>query len=494
VSQKSDTPKRAELIRKFVPEPSGGGETADSGLVTAAQIGEFALQDDYALNPQYISLVIDAADRGDGLRLRELLDALRPADIADLLGFLSEDYREEIIPWIPADALGGLLPELDEDIREEVIDSLHTEDIAEVLQELESDDATAVFEDLEEDRRKAVLAALPETEREAIVTSLTFEEKTAGRLMQREVMAAPAFWTVGQALDHMRENGADLPDLFFDIYVVDPSYKPVGALAVSQLLRSKRERLLSDLMTPTTEIAVDQDQEEVGYIFEKYRLISAPVVDRSGRLIGQVTVDDIVNIIQEESQEDMLALAGVSEQGRDATAFGIARSRFWWLLVNLGTAILASSVIGAFQDAIARIVALAVLNPIAASMGGNAGTQTLTVVVRALATRELNAANLLRTVWREIAAGVLNGLAFAVIMGAVTVLWFHDWEMAEVAGAAMVINLFAAAVAGILIPLGLERMGYDPAASATVFVTTVTDCVGYFSFLGLATLILLHHG
>ena len=491
MSQKSDTPKKAELIRKFVPDGANAG--GEGELVTAAQIEDFALKDDYALNPQYISLVIDAADRGDGMRLRELLDALRPADVADLLGFLSEDYREEVIPWIPADAIGGLLPELDEDIREEVIDTLHTEDIAEVLRELDSDDAAAVFEDLEAGRQQAVLAALPESERAAIVTSLTFEEKTAGRLMQREVMAAPTFWTAGQVIDHMRSNGDDLPDLFFDIYVVDPSYKPVGALAVSSLLRSKREALLSALMTATTEIAVDQDQEEVGYIFEKYRLISAPVVDRSGRLVGQITVDDIVNIIQEESQEDMLALAGVSEQGRDASIFGIARSRFVWLLVNLATAVLASSGIGAFQDSIAKIVALAVLNPIAASMGGNAGTQTLTVAVRALATRELNAANMLRTIWREIAAGVLNGLAFAVVMGVVTVLWFHDWEMAGVTAAAMIINLFAAAVAGILIPLGLERMGYDPAASASVFVTTVTDCVGYFTFLGLATLILLHH-
>ena len=484
MSQKSDTPKKAELIRKFEPDLPA--------QATAEQIEDFALKDDYALNPQYISLVIDAADRGDGMRLRELLDALHPADVADLLGFLSEDYREEVIPWIPSDAIGDILPELDEDIREEVIETLHTEDIAEVLQELESDDATAVFEDLEEHQQKAVLAAMPETERAAFVTSLAFEEETAGRLMQREVMAAPSFWTVGQAIDHMREASNDLPELFFDIYVVDPSYKPVGALPVSLLLRSRRDVLLSALMEPTTEITVDQDQEEVAYIFEKYHLISAPVVDTSGRLVGQITVDDIVNIIQEESQEDMLALAGVSEQGRDATTLGIARSRFWWLLVNLGTAVLASTVIGLFQDSIAKLVALAVLNPIVASMGGNAGTQTLTVAVRALATRELNAANLLRTVWREIAAGVLNGLAFALVMGLVTMLWFHDWQMAAVIGAAMIINLFAAAVAGILIPLGLERMGYDPAASATVFVTTVTDCVGFFSFLGLATLILLH--
>ena len=466
---------------------------AGEDLVTSEEIEDFALKDDYALNPQYISLVIDAADRGDGMRLRDLLDALHPADVADLLGFLSEDYREQVIPWIPSDALPDIVAELDDDIRDEVIETLHTADIAEVLQELESDDATAVFEDLEEDQQKAVLAAMPEAEREAFVTSLTFEEETAGRLMQREVMAAPIFWNVGQAIDHMRDAAEDLPELFFDVYVIDPSHKPVGALPISLLLRSKRETPLTTLMEPTIEITVDQDQEEVAYIFEKYHLISAPVVDTSGRLVGQITVDDIVNIIQEESQEDMLALAGVSDSGRDASTLGIAKSRFWWLMINLGTAVLASSVISIFQDAIAKVVALAVLNPIVASMGGNAGTQTLTVAVRALATRELNAANLLRTVWREIAAGVLNGVVFAVVMGLVTAVWFHSWDMALIIGLAMVTNLFFAALAGILIPLGLDRMGYDPAASATVFVTTVTDCVGFFSFLGLAVIILGLH-
>ncbi len=466
---------------------------AGEDLVTSEEIEDFALKDDYALNPQYISLVIDAADRGDGMRLRDLLDALHPADVADLLGFLSEDYREEVIPWIPSDALPDILSELDDDIREEVIETLHTADIAEVLQELDSDDATAVFEDLEESQQKAVLAAMPEAEREAFVTSLTFEEETAGRLMQREVMAAPSFWNVGQAIEHMQQASDDLPELFFDVYVIDPSHKPIGALPVSLLLRSKREMPLTTLMEPTTEIKVDQDQEEVAYIFEKYHLISAPVVDLSGRLVGQITVDDIVNIIQEESQEDMLALAGVSDSGRDASTLGIAGSRFWWLMINLGTAVLASGVISIFQDAIEKVVALAVLNPIVASMGGNAGTQTLTVAVRALATRELNAANLLRTVWREIAAGVLNGLAFAVVMGLVTAVWFHSWDMALIIGLAMITNLFFAALAGILIPLGLDRLGYDPAASATVFVTTVTDCVGFFSFLGLAVIILGLH-
>jgi magnesium transporter len=246
-------------------------------------------------------------------------------------------------------------------------------------------------------------------------------------------------------------------------------------------------------MEPVTEIPVDMDQEEVAYIFDKYHLISAPVVDAGGRLVGQITVDDIVGVIQEESQEDMLALAGVSDPGRGATIMGVTRSRFWWLLINLGTAILASSVIGIFQGSIAKLAALAVINPIAASMGGNAGTQTLTVAVRALATKELNAANLLSAVWREIAVGVMNGVAFAVVMGLVVEVWFHNPMMAVIAALAMLINLFVAAVAGILIPLGLDRMGFDPAASSVVFLTTVTDCVGFFSFLGLATLILLHH-
>jgi magnesium transporter len=246
-------------------------------------------------------------------------------------------------------------------------------------------------------------------------------------------------------------------------------------------------------MEAVTEIPAGMDQEEVAYIFDKYHLISAPVVEPGGRLVGQITVDDIVGVIREESDEDMLALAGVSDSELGATVFGITRARFWWLFINLGTAILASSVIAIFQGSIEKFAALAVLNPIAASMGGNAGTQTLTVAVRAIATKELNATNVLATIWRELAVGVLNGIAFFVVMGGVTLLWFHDPSMALIAGAAMLINMFAAALAGILIPLGLDRMGFDPAASSVVFLTTVTDCVGYFSFLSLATLVLIHH-
>jgi magnesium transporter len=461
-------------------------------LNTREQIEDFALSDDYALNPQYISLVIDAADRGDGMRLRELIGALHPADVADLLGFLSEDYREEVIPWIPSDALSDILPELDEDIRDEVTRNLATQDLAEVLQELDSDDATAVFEDLEADQQRAVLAFMPKAEREAIVTSLSFEEETAGRLMQREVMAAPSFWNVGQTIDHMRENGEDLPELFFDVYVVDPSFRPMGALPVSLLMRSRRDVTLSELMEPVTEISVSMDQEEVAYIFEKYHLISAPVIDKGGRLIGQITVDDIVNIIQAENREDILALAGVSDvEGRDSSVFAMVRSRLPWLMINLFTAFAASSVIRVFEGEIVKLVALAVLMPMVASIGGNSGTQALTVSVRALSSRELTTANALRTVWREVRVGLINGASVALVLALAASLWYHNILLGLVIGLAVITNLTAAALAGTLVPLTLSKLGRDPAAASPIFVTMVTDCVGFFSFLGLASLILM---
>ncbi|ESQ92082.1 magnesium transporter [Asticcacaulis sp. AC460] len=499
MSQTSDTPQKPEAPKL---SPDDVMTAPDAILTTPEDIEDFALKDDYALNPQYISLVIDAADRGDGMRLRELLDALHPADIADLLGFLSEDYREEVIPWIPADALAEVLPELDDDIRDEVIDTLHTADLAEVLQELDSDDAAAVFEDLEEDQQKAVLAAMPQAEREAMATALAYEEETAGRLMQREVMAAPSFWNVGHTLDHMREAGDDLPELFFDIYVIDPSHKPIGAIPVSVLMRSKREVTLAALMEPITEIAVNQDQEEVAYIFEKYHLISAPVVDTSGRLVGQITVDDIVNIIQEEHREDMLALGGVSDdEGRDASTADMLKSRLPWLAVNMLTAFCSTWVIAAFQEQILKLVILATLMPIVASIGGNSGTQALTVNVRALAARELTVANAWRTLWREVRVAWINGatLGFVLSIIATLLMWNtqiqKDWNgalaMGGVMWGAVVINFTAAALAGTLMPLGLSKMGRDPAVASPIFVTMVTDTVGFFSFLGLAAVILL---
>ena len=468
------------------------GHTAVASTVSE-DLEDLALRDDYALNPAFVEMVVDAAERGDSRRLGELMAALHPADIADLMGFLSGDYREALVPLLAPDVLAEVLSELDGALREDILEHVAPGALAAAIGVMDSDDAADVVDDLEADVRGQVLAQMSDVDRASIEHSLAYEDETAGRLMQREVLAAPQFWTVGQTIDHVREAADLLPDLFFDVYVVDPANRPVGATPVSRLLKSKHTALLSEIMESVTEIPASMDQEEVAYIFDKYHLISAPVVEPGGRLVGQITVDDIVGVIREESQEDMLALAGVSDAGRGATIFGVTRSRFWWLIINLGTAVLASSVIALFQGSIEKFAALAVINPIAASMGGNAGTQTLTVAVRAIATKELNAANVLMTIWRELAVGILNGIAFFVVMGGVTLVWFHDPLMALIAGAAMIINLFAAALAGILIPLGLDRLGFDPAASSVVFLTTVTDCVGYFSFLGLATLILIHH-
>ena len=467
-------------------------EAARLSEAEAAQLLEdLALGEDYALTSEYVEMVVDAADRGDGMRLRELISALHPADVADLLGFLSAEHRAEVVPWLPPDLLAETLPELDDGVREDVLEMVEPGALAEALQELDSDDATGIVEDLEDEQRRAVLAAMPEVDRAAIESSLGYAEDSAGRLMQREVMAAPQFWSVGDAIDHMRGHGEELPELFFDIYVVDPGYRPVGAVPVSGLLRARREVKLSEIMEPINEIAVDQDQEEVAYIFEKYHLISAPVIDKGGRLVGQITVDDIVNIIQEENQEDILALAGVTDAGRDANVLEVVRSRIPWLAVNLGTALIASTVIGVFQAEIQQLVALAVLMPVVASIGGNAGTQALTVAVRALAMREVSAANGWRILRREVAVGLANGMAIAILLAGVTWLWQRNELLSLVIGLAVVINLVAAALAGTLAPLALDRLGRDPAVSSPVFVSWVTDTIGFLAFLGLAALILL---
>lgn len=454
-------------------------------------IEDFALRDDYALNPEYVQMVVDAADRGDRPRLRELVEALRPADVADLMGFVPPLLRAQLITDLPRDLLVEVLPELDDQIREDVLDEVEPGRIAEAVADLDTDDAAAVLEDLEEDQRAAVLAAMPATERAAVETALTYEEGSAGRLMQREVLAAPQFWTVGQTIDHVRGQPEELPEMFFDVYVVDPAYKPLGAVALSALLRAKRDTPLTALMEKVTEIGAEQDQEEVAYAFSKYNLISAPVTDDAGRLIGQITLDDVVEVVQEESQEDILALAGVGEVGRDAGVVGMSRSRVPWLAVNLLTAMLGALVISFFQATIQQIVTLAVLLPIVSAIGGNAGTQSLTVTVRALAMRELNAANALRTFWRELTVGLLNGFVLAPLLGVAAGFFARDWRIGAVIASAMVLNLLVAATVGMLTPLTLSRLKQDPAVSSAVFVTATTDFFGFLIFLGLATLVLL---
>ncbi|WP_428152437.1 magnesium transporter [Brevundimonas sp.] len=452
-----------------------------------------ALDEDYVLTASFVEKVVDAADDGDGMRLRSLLEDLHPADVADLMGFLTAEHRGVVVLWLPPELLAETLPELDDGIREEVLERVAPGTLAEALQELDSDDAAAVVEDLEDDQREKVLAAMPATDRAAIENSLGYAEDTAGRLMQREVMAAPLFWTVGDTIDHVRAQGEDLPELFFDIYVVDPHNKPVGGIPISGLLRAARTVKLSDLMEPVNAIASDTDQEEVAYVFEKYHLISAPVIDAAGRLVGQITVDDIVNIIQEENREDILRLAGVQDEDRGSSVTEIVRGRVPWLAINLFTAVIGASVIGWFEGTIQQIVALAILMPIVSAIGGNAGTQALTVTVRALATRELNSSNAPRTFMRELVVGLANGLILAPLIGLATALWFRDedWKIGLVIGAAMVLNLIVAATVGVLTPLTLSRLKFDPAVSSAVFVTATTDFFGFLIFLGLATLVLL---
>jgi magnesium transporter len=470
-------------------------ETDDLELVekpeTEEDLEDLALGEDYSLNPAYVPMVVDALDRGDAERLRELLGALHPADVADLMGFLSADDREELVPHLDPEILGEVLSELDTEIREEILEHVPSQVLAKALGEMESDDAADVVDDLEDDKRAQVLAAMPEVERVAIETTLAYEDETAGRLMQREVVAAPQFWTVGHTIDYLRREGEELPELFFDVYVVDPAYKPVGACPVSHLLRAQRDTPLAQIMEQVTEIPVDMDQEEVAYIFDKYRLISAPVVEPGGRLVGQITVDDIVGVIQEETEEDILALAGVSDAGRDADFLGIVRSRLPWLLINLVTEAIAVTVIGPFQPMIAKIVVLVMLLPIVSSLGGNAGTQALTVAVRAIATKELNAANALRIIGRELTVGLLNGAAVGLMMGAGLYIWQHDLKLSLVVFLAIIANLFVAALGGILAPIVLERLGRDPAVSSSVVVTFMTDFFGFLALLGIAALILL---
>lgn len=464
----------------------------DAELATADEdLEDLALTEDYALNPEFVEMVVDAADREDNIRLAELLAALHPADLADLMGFLPQDQRQHLLAHVDPESLPDLISELESPIREAVLRALPPGALAKALEDLDSDDIVDVVEDLEADHRAQVLAAMPETERAAIESSLAYEDETAGRLMQREVLRAPSYFTVGQTIDYVHAAADELPELFFDVYVVDPSFRPIGAVPVSTLLRAGRDTPLAEIMEPVSDIPVDMDQEEVAYIFDKYHLISAPVVEPGGRLVGQITVDDIVGVIQEEAQEDILALAGVSDAGQGAGVWGVVRARLPWLLINMVTAMVSVTSITLFQDEIAKVVALAVIMPIVSSLGGNAGTQTLAVAVRALANRELSASNAARVVRREVGVGLTNGLILALVMAGAVMAFFHDARLALVAGLALLSNIFIAAVGGIFAPLALERMGRDPAVSSSIFVTFLTDSMGFLAVLLIASLILL---
>jgi magnesium transporter len=434
-----------------------------------------------------VDLVSDALTRDEPAVAADLVRDLKAPDLADVIELLQPDERVALIQALGSTFDYEVLSELDETVRDQLSEALPNELLARAVTELDTDDAAYVIENLEESDKQEILAQIPSGDREALERNLDYPEDSAGRLMQADFVAVAPYWTVGNVIDHMRESD-DLPDNFNEIFVVDPTFRVMGSVDLSRLLRTKRDIVVSTIMNPDRHIVLaTQDQEALARQFQRYDLMSAPVVDANNRLVGVVTVDDVVEVIQEEAEEDIKRLAGVGDERLTDSVADIARPRFWWLFVNLGTAILASAVIGMFDATIEKMVALAVLMPIVASMGGNAGTQTMTVAVRALATRELTTANVARVVFRETAVGLVNGMAFAVVMGLIAYFWFGSNRLGLVIGSAMVINLLAAALAGIFIPLILHRFKFDPAVSSTVFVTTVTDVVGFFAFLGLAS-------
>ena len=457
------------------------------------QLQDSAPEDgDYEIDREILRPVRAAVEAQDAPALVALLEPLHAADIADLLEQVDDETRVELVQLYGREFDGEILSELDESIREEVIGALHPEVLTEAVRELETDDVVDLIEDLDAPQQAAILDALEAPDRIAVERSLTYPEFSAGRLMQREMVVAPEHWTVGEAIDFMRSTD-EMPDQFYHVILVDPRMRPTGYVTLGRIMSSSRSARLADLAEPSFRaIPVLQDEGDVAYAFNQYHLISAPVVDENDRLVGVITIDDAMAILDEEHEEDILRLAGVDEESAISDGvFETTRRRVPWLGVNLVTAILASLVIAQFEDTIAQLVALAVLMPIVASMGGNAGTQTLTVAVRALATKDLTTANVWRVIRREVMVGLVNGVVFAVVMGIVGAVWFGTPVLGLVIASAMVVNLVIAGLAGVGIPVLLDKVGVDPALASGAFVTTVTDVVGFFAFLSLAGVLLL---
>jgi magnesium transporter len=445
--------------------------------------------DEGAVREAFIEDVSGSVEGGNAAFLRSLVGELHEADLGDLIEALDPDLRPRLIELVGREFDFSALNEVDDSVREEILEELPPETVAEGVRELESDDAIELLEDLPEESQEEILERIPASERAPIEQGLLYPENPAGRRMQTDFIAVPPDWTVGQTIDYMRET-PDLPDRFYELYALDAERRLRGAVALDALLRARRPVPIAELMDEERRrVLATDDQEEVARLFGKYNLVAAPVVDADDRLVGVITVDDVVDVIEEEAEEDIKALGGVArDEELSDTVWTIAKSRFNWLLVNLATAFLASSVLGLFEGQLEKMVALAVLAPIVASQGGNAATQTMTVAVRALATRELRPSHAWRVIGRELMVGVVNGLAFAVITGIAAATWFKMPDLGIVIGLAMLCNLVAAALGGILVPIVIERVRADPAVASGVFVTTITDVVGFLSFLGIATL------
>lgn len=456
------------------------------------QIAHDAEDDAFGINDLFVDDVLQAIDDKDAARLNQMLDLVHPADIAHLIEVIDNRHRAEFLMLWQGGLHGEVLSELDENLREEVINSLAPADLADAVRDLDSDDVVNLVEDLDTAQQQAVLGALNASDRVAVEKALAYPEESAGRHMQVELVRAPQHWSVGEAIDFLRSEDNVLPDQFYHLILVDPRMKAMGYVTLGRLLSTRRNVPLIDIVEESFRtFNVHQDVEEVANAINHYHMITAPVVDDDDRIVGVITIDDAMAFIEEEAEEDLMRLAGVGEGSLSDNVIETTKQRFPWLAVNLVTAIFASLVISLFEGTIKELVALAVLMPIVASMGGNAGTQSLTVAVRALATRDLTSSNVWRVIRREASVGLINGLIFAVVMGVIGAVWFSEPLLGIVIAVAMVINLVVAGLAGTMVPVVLEKIGVDPALASGAFVTTVTDVVGFFAFLGLAAMWLL---
>ena len=453
---------------------------------------DLAIMDDDEVHADRVAAILDAVEAGNAQRLAQLLEPLHAADIADVLEQISSAERRKLLALWSGEIDGELLSEIDESIREEVIGALPREVVAEAMRELDSDDVVDILEDLDQPEQDIILGALELADRVAVEAALAYPEGSAGRLMQREVVVVPMHWTVGEAIDFLR-TAQHLPDQFYHVILTDPAMIPTGYVTLGRLLSSRRDILLLDILEDSFRtVPALESEADVAYMFNQYHLISTPVVNADGRLVGVITIDDAMNVLDEEHEQDMLRLAGVGDDSSLSDgAFASARQRLPWLVVNLFTASISAFVISRFEDTIAMLVTLAALMPIVASTGGIAGTQSLAVAVRALATRSLTSANARRVVMRELQGGLLTGLGLALILGLAGFLIFGDWKLGVVLGVAMIANQVVAALGGVLVPLTLQRFNLDPALASGTFVTTLTDVFGYLTFLGLASLVLL---
>jgi len=445
----------------------------------------------YGLNDELSKELLSAIAANDSELVKSLLEPLHAADIADFIDAISYEKRRNLISLIRDGFNPEILVDLDYTVREEILDLLGAKQSASAIKSLDKDDAVDIIENLEDEDRKEILEAMPEKHREMLEEGLAYPEDSAGRLIEENIVSIPEFWTVGQTIDYLRAS-KNLPEDFYQVFVVDPKLIPVGGVMLSKILRTTRATPMKDIMyTDLKVIRADMDQEEVAFIFQQYGLVSAPVVNAEGRMVGVIELDDIVDVIEEEAQEDIFHLGGVRETDVHTNSIPTLFGRFPWLFLNLGTAFLDSLVISFFDNAIAKVATLAVLMPVAASMGGNAGTQSLTVIVRALATKEITSTNAFRVVCKEALVGFLNGLLFALITGMAVYAWYHDLHLSLIFCASMIFTLLMAGVSGALIPMFLQKIGVDPAISTVIILTTITDVTAFASFLGLATIFLL---